>query len=169
MRLDEILMGMAQAVRATERGAGDDVMEQVVKWGATFRRMALSKWMDQAGTAKRCAARSCKHAGFLECDCCQARVCLGHARIDFTGAAICAGCVEVAAARLRKPDPPNPTVHFRTLGLKSTASWTEVQAAYRKLAARWHPDKKGGSQERFIKIQKAYEGLRAYFTREEAA
>ena len=51
---------------------------------------------------------------------------------------------------------------YKTLGLKKDASDTEIKAAYRKAALKWHPDKhKGekGAEDKFKEINQAYEVL----------
>jgi len=47
---------------------------------------------------------------------------------------------------------------FEVLGVSENASRSEIDTAYRKLAAKHHPDK-GGVAETFIKIRQAYEVL----------
>ena len=47
---------------------------------------------------------------------------------------------------------------YRELGLSKNATLTEIKKAYRLLAKRYHPDT-GGSNERFIAIQEAWEVL----------
>lgn len=51
------------------------------------------------------------------------------------------------------------TDYYKTLGLKRNASDDDIKKAYRKLAGKHHPDK-GGKEEEFKKIQKAYEILK---------
>ena len=48
--------------------------------------------------------------------------------------------------------------HYQTLGVGRNADTKEIKTAYRKLASIHHPDK-GGDQEKFKDIQKAYETL----------
>ncbi|ESA33002.1 class molecular chaperone with c-terminal zn finger domain protein [Leptolyngbya sp. Heron Island J] len=62
--------------------------------------------------------------------------------------------------------------HYRTLGLRTGASFDDVKAAYRKLARKYHPDVNPDdqrSQDRFIKVTKAYEALLEVFQPEEEA
>ena len=47
------------------------------------------------------------------------------------------------------------------LGVPYGASQTVVLEAYRRLSKLHHPDREGGSDERFVEIQQAYETLRA--------
>ncbi len=48
---------------------------------------------------------------------------------------------------------------YDILGIPKEASSDEIRKAYRKLAAKLHPDKEGGSQEKFQELQAAYEVL----------
>jgi len=51
--------------------------------------------------------------------------------------------------------------HYATLGIEADASLAEVKSAYRKNAARFHPDKNSApdAPARFREIQEAYELL----------
>ena len=51
---------------------------------------------------------------------------------------------------------------YDTLGVKKGASADEIKKAYRKLAAKYHPDKNPGdtsAEERFKEVQNAYDVL----------
>lgn len=48
--------------------------------------------------------------------------------------------------------------YYSTLGVSKTASQEEIKAAYRKLAAKHHPDR-GGDKELFQEVQAAYDTL----------
>lgn len=48
---------------------------------------------------------------------------------------------------------------YEILGVSKEAGSDEIRRAYRKLAAKYHPDKEGGSQEKFQELQAAYEVL----------
>jgi hypothetical protein len=50
---------------------------------------------------------------------------------------------------------------YRVLGLPYGAPPAVVVEAYRRLSKLHHPDREGGSDERFMEIQRAYETLRA--------
>ncbi len=48
---------------------------------------------------------------------------------------------------------------LQVLELKAGADWAEIQMAYRRLAARHHPDR-GGAAVRFVRVREAYEALK---------
>jgi len=62
----------------------------------------------------------------------------------------------------------NPDSDYKILGIESSATDDEVKKAYRKMAVKYHPDKVAslgeeyvkGAQEKFQKIQEAYENLK---------
>jgi len=49
--------------------------------------------------------------------------------------------------------------YYKVLGIERGASKEEVKKAYRELAHKYHPDKQGGDEERFKKINEAYQVL----------
>ena len=56
-------------------------------------------------------------------------------------------------------DVDEQTMALRTLKLKADADLSEITRSYRTLASRHHPDR-GGDNETFINIRRAYELLR---------
>ena len=53
---------------------------------------------------------------------------------------------------------PNINEYYRILGINITKDKAIIKTAYRKLCFQYHPDK-GGSKEKFIEINQAYEYL----------
>jgi len=60
--------------------------------------------------------------------------------------------------RRRESKPVDNSTFYKTLGISKTAKPIEIKKAYRKKAKTAHPDR-GGDEEEFKKIQKAYETL----------
>lgn len=53
----------------------------------------------------------------------------------------------------------NGKKYYEDLGVDPTASAEEIKKAYRKLSLKYHPDKPNGDQEKFKKINEAYQVL----------
>lgn len=49
--------------------------------------------------------------------------------------------------------------HYDALGIASTATPTEIKAAWRRLSAKYHPDREGGDDARMQEINSAYDVL----------
>ena len=49
--------------------------------------------------------------------------------------------------------------YYKILGVAKTSSDEEIKKAYRRLAHEFHPDKKGGSADKFKEINEAYQVL----------
>jgi DnaJ-domain-containing protein 1 len=52
---------------------------------------------------------------------------------------------------------------FRYLGLPTTATFPEIRRKFRQLASQYHPDRPGGSSEKFQLIFIAYEVIKSAF------
>ncbi len=59
------------------------------------------------------------------------------------------------------PDDADPLGYYAILGVSPRSTMEEIQAAYRREAKRWHPDRNPstGAQERMAKLNEAYEVL----------
>ncbi|KAH7676478.1 DnaJ domain-containing protein [Dioscorea alata] len=59
--------------------------------------------------------------------------------------------------------PSGGSCYYSCLGIRPSASSSEIRAAYRKLALKWHPDRNpnaaGEAKGRFQRIQEAYSVL----------
>lgn len=52
---------------------------------------------------------------------------------------------------------PTGSEWWQVLGVKQTATYTEAQAAYRKLSSKYHPDRPTGNAVRMAEVNKAWE------------
>ena len=50
--------------------------------------------------------------------------------------------------------------YYEVLGVSKSASADEIKKAFRRLAVQHHPDKEGGSEEKFKEINEAYDVLK---------
>lgn len=50
--------------------------------------------------------------------------------------------------------------YYKILGVENSASSDEIKKAYRKLSLQYHPDKRGGDQNKFKQINEAYSTLK---------
>ena len=57
--------------------------------------------------------------------------------------------------------------YYKILGVPNTATEQEIKQAYRKMAAKHHPDREGGNKEEFQKIEEAYRILSDPQTRQQ--
>jgi DnaJ-domain-containing protein 1 len=53
--------------------------------------------------------------------------------------------------------PIDNEAYYHALGISKSADATAIKRAYRKLAVKLHPDKEGGSQEKFKELGEAYQ------------
>ena len=49
--------------------------------------------------------------------------------------------------------------YYQILGVGKTASDADIKSAFRKLAQKYHPDKKGGDEAKFKELSEAYSVL----------
>jgi hypothetical protein len=57
-------------------------------------------------------------------------------------------------------ESPSPAEAYATLGLDPGADQAEIKAAYRTKVKEVHPDTKGGDEDQFKRVNRAYERLR---------
>jgi len=144
----------------------------------------------------------CQFSAAARCVACGAQVCLGHCFVASSADVVCYRCVggAVAAGRAEMPGraprpqaPPHPgpaprpqqapappgdneqrRIHLRTIGVrKKSASWSEIEKAYRTRLIEFHPDRaeeqdKAAYETKFKQVRAAYDWLTAHRNTEAA-
>lgn len=176
-------------------GLPSRLWEQLRPLLGTFGEAIATKWSLHVASAIRCGHqyrnnRQCDELSVVVCEVCGCPCCLRHASIALeTADAICARCVSAAlrrriaedaasgttgrwrqraSSRTSKPEDLERARYLRALGLTGSPSWDEVHAAFRKLAAKEHPDRfraeeRDAAEKRFADIVSAYEALRQLY------
>lgn len=138
--------------------------------------------------------RQCPRSAIAACDVCQKPCCLEHSRIDKHGDAICYACIATSIQRAKAEHmvngtqprqhqwwpppgaqppspPPGPTKEelaaaWKTLKLKQGSKWEEVEASYKDLLRKHHPDRqrtpdaKAKAEAKFKAVRAAYDLLK---------
>lgn len=164
-------------------GAAGRVLEQLRPWVTELTIAAVPRWLPRLALGMPChvatkgphgPVRCPSHAVGL-CVVCEQPACLRHAFVAVSGDVVCYVCASrhaKAPAGGQPPpgpgaappqDPPTPKADLaaarRVLGVKKSASWPDIQAAYRQKVLKTHPDR-GGSDDAFRRVQQAYELLK---------
>lgn len=169
------------------------VWSQLKPWFAKISTNGVLKWLPRAATRMPCQVPeydqgvpvgSCDHVALENCLLCHRPVCLNHAFVDSQGEAICYLC----AVTLKQghapgqsppqdpfrgqaaPPPPDAREEARqkawwargVLGVQEGVPWEVVKKQHRTLSAQHHPDK-GGDENRFKDVQKAFDMLKLIY------
>lgn len=174
-------------------GAETTLTDHLGPWSKHFLATAVPKIEATLRLGQGCEAgglhqgreHPCDETAALVCASCRRFSCLAHSFVSWRGEALCWKCAAgavAAAARARGdaprtnsagggPPPPRQSQAdktrfcLRVLGLEPGASWEEVASAFRKLGAKWHPDRADAAQkaeyeEKFKRISEAYHALK---------
>jgi hypothetical protein len=190
---------MASAIGAAPGPAHVRIWEELRPWLGNLSVRGATKWLPYLGMGLRCEvsalsegrAIGCDRSAIGACDVCGNACCLGHARIDQFGDAICFVCITAAIkTNGRRPIPPNQRQHAPPIGkqgptyeqlalarkilkVKVGAEWSEIEGSYKSLLRKYHPDrqrtpeKKADAEAKFKAVRAAYDLLKS--TQEKAA
>jgi hypothetical protein len=158
--------------------ANSPVVEELRNWGSTLGQHAILKWSGALMGGFKCSFHgSCRRSAIGPCVACQKPICLEHAFISIDAIPICFECVKNIApqAQARPQQPPGPSSNasaaeqrkadLKTLGLREDASLEDIRAAFKKLAAKCHPDrvrdpvKRAVAERKFKEINAAFQRL----------
>ncbi len=184
---------MASAIGAAPGTAHVRIWEELRPWLGNLSVRGATKWLPYLGMGMQCEVAAlvdgrgvrCARSAIGACDVCGNTCCLGHARIDQFGDAICYTCITAAIkAAGRRPMPQNAHQHAPPIGkqgptyeqlsrarkvlkVKVNADWAEIEESYKKLLRKYHPDlqqspqKKAEAEEKFKTVRAAYDLLRS--------
>jgi DnaJ-domain-containing protein 1 len=177
--------GVASAFLAgleTMAGPQKRIIDQLSQFATHFTRSALERWPGQTLQEAACVMQDCGGEAVLRCLACGQPVCLAHIHVSHRAEGVCDQCVRdlvhmkgAEAPRAgRAPTATEIRKALKTLGLRSGASWQQIQRAHRKLAAQYHPDRapsdtaRGMLEDRVKRINVAFEVLRVHHERDAA-
>jgi hypothetical protein len=173
------LLGKALGMAGTGQlgGALADLKDYFASIGAN----ALEKWGMDYAMGVECGVSRCPSRSFGRCDGCGSPTCVGHGRISDEADILCNACVAkvtgktaAGGSRKKRPDArapraahdPERLAALEVLGLPPDTTWPEVQARFRELSAKLHPDKfkdadkKAAAEKRYKAVTVAYETLK---------
>lgn len=180
--------------QSAPHGVPGRIWDEVRPWLGNLVRHAAPKWLPRLSfgfpcTLPRPDRHPCPRPAIAACDACGRPCCLDHARIDQWGDAICYACcwevqqikmaqraaaaggqVNGEDARQQMPNEPPPipekelAAARRTLGVKKSDDWQTVERSYKKLLAKWHPDRHPGAgyadaEAKFKAVRRAFDLL----------
>lgn len=160
-------------------GAGERVMTQLRPWFTRLASNALPRWLPalvvgtpcHIGVLEGTTTRRCANHAVGNCGLCGRASCLSHSFVNELGEVVCFVCVVHYKGQGAPPPPPPPNAGNprsaaptvaqarKTLGVSKDASWEDVVRAYKRRVLKTHPDR-GGTEEKFRKVQEAFETLK---------
>lgn len=200
--MPSILDSILGAVQAKFTGYASVASDILLPWMQQFMVRATPIVEREARSGAKCeipaivppgVRQPCGNGALIRCAVCRRASCLGHVFVNVAAEAVCFECVGVAARARgqtfrhdqqqqqapppqQKPSPRREEIEaaLKTLGLEKTASWEEVETAYKSLLRKHHPDRKrtedgkAKATERFKRVRTAYDALKSMHERKAA-
>lgn len=153
------------------------VLRELKDWGTTLSSFALMRWTPAILSGIPCRfSGSCHRPAVGACVICQSATCLEHSFVSGDAYVACLHCIKKTAhahgsAGAPPPQAPPPDLeqvrkkHLKTLGLKEDATADAIRIAFRRLAAKHHPDriadpvKRATAEAKFKQLSDAYHWL----------
>jgi hypothetical protein len=175
------LGSLAQTIESyLDESAQRLLLTVLLPWAANVARFAPSKWVLPVDGPHVCAFERkpdewCGAQAAACCLLCGMPVCVGHCLVAMDATVVCFPCMRTAAQHVKRWRPPvrSPGSNgdlawaYRTLGVDPDADDQDVKRAYKKLVARYHPDRAGRDKEGaeldaklFKAIDEAYAAVR---------
>ncbi len=184
----DALLSLAVGQASRQFVGVDPTTTAVVRMAGRLQEHVFGRWRAAGETRLPCAVRFQAHNGTVgvctaamigACICCEYPVCIEHANVSLaTGDPICFGCIELARqARASTPRgaPQSTQVnveqerklrrkYLRMLKLKGQPSEDEIRQAFKREAAKAHPDRqpaadKDKAHKRFVELGTARDWL----------
>lgn len=162
----------------------------IAPWINELTRAATTKWLPFLVHGIPCEVaehqRPCTGASIAACGICRRPVCIHHSFVSKTAEAVCIPCAIRAKGAYTEPaappprpagvdpdtraPPPEPPVippqllaaARRVLGTKRDTPWDEVERRYKKLLAKYHPDRQQARQDK-LRAEAKFKEVRAAF------
>jgi hypothetical protein len=176
----------------------DPLTRMVMQWVADMQAHVLLRWRPVVESGIGCSLRPknprtgafevCHAPAIGACGFCRRPVCLHHALIGQNADLVCSACLSdymrivqerggAPAGVGSAPEPPRSPAeqemldrrrYLKALGLREPVSWAIIHSAFRKKAARYHPDhakpgKRAEAEAKFKQINEAYQWLRSRY------
>jgi hypothetical protein len=180
--LGSVLSAFMQGVD-TVAGPQKRVIQQVTEFFGHFSRSAVERFSPMLARPTRCSMAGCQAEAVAQCMGCGDPACMAHLHVSHRAEGVCDQCVrdlmELKGKQCRPPSGRDATAQevrkaLRTLGVRSGATWAEVQRAHRRAAAENHPDRvrthaqKRKAEDKSKRINAAFELLRRHYERQAA-
>lgn len=184
--MDLSLLSQLMAAFSPRIETKDPYFNELAQYAARVQAYALGPWQAVAKLELRCVVRAknapaCPHPAVGKCELCKEASCLAHSAVLPNGSVVCMACLarcgkiffEQQAKRgadaATETERAGREKDLQVLGLSPTPAPTpaEIRSAFRRAAAKWHPDKfntaseadKNEAKARYARIEHAYQGL----------
>jgi len=167
------LSRLAVGFQMAPQGAHKRVWNELAPWFRSLLMQAGPKWLPRMGMGFPChivvlepRPSPCVNSAVAGCHICHRPTCLAHSFVNVAGEIVCYGCVSrmagIGTGEKEQEEERQKKLREarKILGVKPNTAWTTIHKAYRRKAKAAHPDRSGGSEEEFKRIQAAYELLK---------
>lgn len=154
-----ILDSLLRKLQGGAQTYANAVTEEVVPWMQRLAGSVLPKAAATIAQNRPCESKNvsrgqvgrCGHKAAMLCEGCRKYVCMGHVFTSWRADSVCWECVAKVCAVSGESGPQQAPARddtyerdlaaaYKVIGVDPDATFDEVKKAYRKLAAKYHPD-----------------------------